>query len=33
VLNIKVFSPLRLGGGLTGKCPAIDYYSYTKRHM
>ena len=28
VLNITVFSPLKLRSGLTGKKPAICHYSY-----
>lgn len=28
VANIKVYSPLKLRSGLTGKCHAICHYSY-----
>ena len=28
VVNIKVYSPLKLRSGLTGKKPAICHYSY-----
>ena len=28
VLNIKLFNPLKLRSGLTGKCLAICHYSY-----
>ncbi len=28
VVNIKVYCPLKLHSGLTGKCHAIYHYSY-----
>jgi len=31
VLSVKVCSSLKLRFGLTGKCYAVGYYSYTNR--
>ena len=30
--KLKVCCPLQLTGNLTGKCPAVGYYSYTNRY-